>query len=78
MLHRENGPAIVDIDNYKAWYIDGKKHRLDGPAVINGKSEEWWIKDVHLSAEEVKILRFSNELQKELSIAGHNKKKLKL
>lgn len=25
------------------WYLDGKKHREDGPAVITETSKEWWI-----------------------------------
>lgn len=43
-LHRLDGPAFEDVNNYKAWWVDGKRHRLDGPAVewVNG-SKEWWV-----------------------------------
>lgn len=53
-LHRENGPAIVvgqfgsEEDNIirhpvhqEAWFLDGKKHRLDGPAVSEGEKAMW-------------------------------------
>ena len=32
-LHREDGPAVEDVDGYKAYYINDKLHRVDGPAV---------------------------------------------
>ena len=33
-------------DGYKEWWVDGKRHRLDGPACEwpNGH-KEWWIDD---------------------------------
>ena len=31
--HRENRPAIERSNGYKAWYINGLRHREDGPAV---------------------------------------------
>jgi len=32
-LHREDGPAVVYKNgSYKAWYINGELHRIDGPA----------------------------------------------
>ena len=42
--HREDGPAVIDSDGYKAWYKNGQLHREDGPAIIrpNG-SKEWYI-----------------------------------
>lgn len=27
-LHRENGPALICADGYKAWYINGELHRV--------------------------------------------------
>jgi hypothetical protein len=32
IVHRENGPAIEWSDGRKDWYIDGIKHRKDGPS----------------------------------------------
>lgn len=42
LLHREDGPALIDKDQ-RRWYIHGKLHRVDGPTVeyINGKKEYW-------------------------------------
>ena len=41
-LHNEHGPAIIN-SIIKEWYIQGMRHRIDGPAVIrvNG-TNEWW------------------------------------
>ena len=32
--HNPNGPAIHRADGYKAYYINGVRHRTDGPAII--------------------------------------------
>jgi hypothetical protein len=40
--HREDGPAIEDIDGDKYWYINGKLHRVDGPAVEFANGEKRW------------------------------------
>jgi len=32
-LHRDDGPAQECADGSKAWYINGKRHREDGPAI---------------------------------------------
>ena len=34
----------IDKDGNKRWYVDGKLHRLDGPAVegSNG-TKSWWV-----------------------------------
>jgi hypothetical protein len=42
LLHREDGPAVIDFDGHKAWYFEGKKHRIDGPAVIYPNGDEYW------------------------------------
>jgi hypothetical protein len=43
IFHCENGPAI-EADGHKEWYINGKRHREDGPAFeyTNGY-KEWYI-----------------------------------
>ena len=33
LLHREDVPAIIAPDGYKAWYFNGQNHRENGPAV---------------------------------------------
>ena len=42
-LHYEYGPA-VEFDDFKAWYINGQRHREDGPAIeyADGK-RTWWV-----------------------------------
>jgi hypothetical protein len=43
-LHRDDGPATVISDGYKAWYWKGFFHRTNGPARIWGDgTKEWWI-----------------------------------
>ena len=41
-LHRVNGPAIEWNNGNKEWWIDGKRHRIDGPAIYFKGHEEWW------------------------------------
>lgn len=33
--HREGGPARIWVDGSEEWYIRGKCHRRDGPAITN-------------------------------------------
>jgi len=40
-IHRKNKPAI-EHKYCKSWYIDGKKHRDDGPAVEYGNGYKYW------------------------------------
>ena len=44
-LHREDGPAVIDSDGYKAWYKNGLCHRDDGPAVIRDDGSKAWCKN---------------------------------
>ena len=48
-LHRDNGPAIIDVNGNKKWYKYNQFHREDGPAIIhkNG-SKEWWKNGVKI------------------------------
>jgi len=51
ILHRENGPAMIydHCDNNNSnhqWWINGERHRLDGPAVVSASQHilcEWWV-----------------------------------
>ena len=41
--HREHDPAIeFDDDGYKAWYLNGKLHREDGPAIEEADGYKAW------------------------------------
>jgi hypothetical protein len=44
--HREDGPAIIGDNGYKAWYNNGKRQRLDNLARewSDGRGE-WWVND---------------------------------
>lgn len=52
-LHRENNlPAVIYEGGKMSWWLDGKRHRTDGPAVVDNGVEEYWIDDKQLSEEE--------------------------
>ena len=52
LAHREDGPAYV-TNTAEAWYIDGKLHRLDGPAYrIKSTEPSWYIDGEEFSFEE--------------------------
>ena len=52
-LHNPYGPAYIIKNGSKAYYINGKLHRLDGTAATysNGE-EEYYINNKQLSKEE--------------------------
>ena len=44
--HREDGPAIININGGSYWYLNGLFHRESGPAVTyNNGSKGWWYKN---------------------------------
>jgi hypothetical protein len=47
VLHRIDGPALIDSNGTKQWFLQGKLHRTDGPAIEYSNGEkEWWIDNV--------------------------------
>ena len=44
-LHREDGPALIDIDGTRNWYKNGERHREDGPARIFQDGEQMWYQN---------------------------------
>jgi hypothetical protein len=69
-LHCENKPAVSfgpgsglreAISNQKEWYLNGKRHRIDGPAIYGncfGEISWWcWGKKIDCSSQE-EFLRF--------------------
>lgn len=41
---RHDGPAVIDPDGGKTWWLHGQRHRLDGPAVEDADgSRGWWL-----------------------------------
>jgi len=67
LLHREDGPALINKFGTESWYRDGKYHREDGPAKIykdgskfyflNGKEikEKDYLKVQHCPLEELAL-----------------------
>ena len=44
VLHRLDGPAVIEDGFSEAWFKDGVRHRIGGPAIIYKTGEkEWWI-----------------------------------
>jgi len=53
IYHNPYGPAVICKNTYKEYYINGKCHRLDGPARIWATgTEEYWINHKYLTKEE--------------------------
>ena len=42
VLHRIGEPAKITKYGLQEWFIDGKRHRDDGPAFIMSDYKEWW------------------------------------
>ena len=56
IYHNSYGAAFIRKNGDKEYYINGKCHRLDGPAVICSDGyEEYWINDKYLSKEKFEI-----------------------
>jgi hypothetical protein len=51
-LHREDGPAVEDVDRYKAYYINDKLHRVDGPAIEYADGYKAYLIDGKLHRED--------------------------
>ena len=58
VLHRERGPAVTaDIENFThEWWLNGKRHRVGGPAVYDDDIQEWWENGVF-----IRRVRYSDE-----------------
>ena len=56
--HNNFGPALILPNPYnnresRMWFIDGMKHRLDGPAIVWQSGErEYWINNQQFSKED--------------------------
>ena len=52
-LHRENGPAIENVDGCKSWWIRGDFHRENGPAIewANG-TKSWYLNGVGMTEDQ--------------------------
>ena len=43
LLHNPYGAAYITINGYKEYWIEGKIHRLDGPAIIHSDGQEIYV-----------------------------------
>jgi hypothetical protein len=50
ILHRRNGPAIETANGDKYFYINGERHREDGPA-IERSMFNWFYKEWHINGK---------------------------
>ena len=45
--------VVVTDDGDQYWYLDGKYHREDGPAIIYADGEQaWYLNDIELTEQE--------------------------
>lgn len=40
--HRDDGPALIEVDGARWWFQHGKRHRDGGPAVIKADGTQEW------------------------------------
>jgi len=59
-----NFTGIIEYsDGSKSWWVDGKLHRLDGPAIERLEDhtgpghKEWWVNGQHVMEVEHNLLR---------------------
>ena len=53
---KERGPAIEYLDGFKSWYVEGKLHREDGPAIIRASS--WYLNGKKIKSSHPKSKKF--------------------
>lgn len=55
-LHRTNDlPAIEYANGDKEWWKFGKRHRINGPAVIYGNKQYWFLQGEFIKSEEIYV-----------------------
>jgi hypothetical protein len=50
----DNFTGIVENPNgHKYWFLNGKRHRVDGPAIewSDGRSWSWWLNGEYMTEE---------------------------
>ena len=63
--HPEFTGIVIDGKGNKHWYLNGKRHRKDGPACVweNG-DKEWWLNGKMLTEQEWKIVMRKKKIGK--------------
>ncbi len=50
-LHCDSGLPAVDLPNLKQWFVEGKLHRSDGPAVVSGTGRMYFWRGIYISSK---------------------------
>ena len=51
--HNLNGPAYLNSNGIKGWYVNGQLHRINGPALIYSDGRKrWYINNIKYSKEQ--------------------------
>jgi hypothetical protein len=58
--HREDGPAVICANGYKAWFRNDQYHREDGPAVIYADGSKKWYRNGQRHREDGPALIYAN------------------
>lgn len=57
-IKNEGFETILNDDGDRKWYLDGKLHREDGPAIESGLSKNlWYLHGVRLYEPQIKLLK---------------------
>lgn len=79
--HNENGPAWQH-ENDKEYFVNGKRHRVDGPAVEHEDGhKEWFINGIEYTKEEFQQWLIKKEMNEKLKTTlepKHKEKKKKI
>ena len=59
LLHRLDGPAIKTSTG-EDWYVDGKRHRVDGPAADYTNGDKYWLMYGNLHRVDGPAIEYSN------------------
>ena len=66
-FHRVDGPAVEYPNGDSEWWLNGKRHREDGPAVVWKTLHQYYIHGKHLTFDEfnehLKKLKVSKDIQ---------------
>ena len=62
LIHRKNGPAVIDENGKESWYINNQLHREDGPAITDKQGNEAWFFNGKLHREDGPALKIAGKL----------------
>ena len=52
--------VVVNADGDKSWYLNGKRHREDGPAIECANGNKWWYLNDQLHREDGPAVEFAS------------------